>query len=671
MKPLCFILLLLFGNLLFTNIVSAYEMGVYENALSSFVSSDEYIHIPSHNGTKIITKIGVGCFYDNDTYVGITIPDTVTTIEDYAFYSCNNLKEIAIPESVTFISNCAFENTSVETIYCKEGSYAYNFALENNYHTEDISLLQSKITFDISKVETNANQKFNLDYTVSDSSIPVSSVKYQYNQNIAQSSLDSFYATNTGIYYITAYYKMYYCQTKILVYPSKPTDVSYERFGNCIDLDWDNDTYCSGYNIYRSIYPDKGFTYIDKNAWSYYYDYDISTLVTFYYRIEPYVMVGDEMLKGEYESISAYTEYKIEISDFNYSTPKTNSITLEWWTSDNFDGFFVFRSNDGGSTFVQIQDIKKTSHYSYEYTDNALTLGREYQYKICAYTTFHNEKVIIMTTDTLFARSRLGTTIIKKASSPKKGTNEITWKPVSKAQGYIIYFSTSRNKGYKKLKTVSSNSKLKFKHKKLKNGTLYYYKIVAYAVVDGNTVTSDDSQPYEKYCDYFSHAHESYYDKYKRIFGKKRSYYSSNKQAMKHMTKIKIKVWDRRANGKKYTRTFYLTVHKNIAPSLKQMFREIYKSKERFPIHDIGCYSWRTNNPNSQHCVGLALDINANENYMIDNGKVLAGSFWKPKKNPYSIPKKCELVKILKKYGFTRGFWGSRKDYMHFSYFGT
>lgn len=101
------------------------------------------------------------------------------------------------------------------------------------------------------------------------------------------------------------------------------------------------------------------------------------------------------------------------------------------------------------------------------------------------------------------------------------------------------------------------------------------------------------------------------------------------------------------------------------------MFKEIYKSKERFPIHEMGCYNWRGNSSTSEHCLGLAFDINSNENYMIDGKKVLAGSFWKPKKNKYSIPLKCKLVKILEKYGFERGLWGSRRDYMHFSYFGT
>ena len=137
------------------------------------------------------------------------------------------------------------------------------------------------------------------------------------------------------------------------------------------------------------------------------------------------------------------------------------------------------------------------------------------------------------------------------------------------------------------------------------------------------------------------------------------------------MKTIKIKVWDINSKGKKYTRKFYLTVQKNLAPSVKQMFKEIYKIKEKFPIHDIGCYSWRGDNSTSEHCIGAAIDINSNENYMIEDGKILAGSFWKPKKNKYSIPLKCSLVKILEKYGFQRGFWGNRKDYMHFSYFGT
>ena len=222
----------------------------------------------------------------------------------------------------------------------------------------------------------------------------------------------------------------------------------------------------------------------------------------------------------------------------------------------------------------------------------------------------------------------------------------------------------------KKLKTYNSRNKLTYTHKKLTNGVAYYYKIQAYKNYKGKKLLGEMS-PFEKYCDYFTYKNESYESRCKRIFGKKYyKKYKNAKQASKHVTTVAVKVWDKQG-GRKFTRKFYLTVNKGIAPSVKEMFKEIYKSKERFPIYEMGCYNWRGNSSTSEHCLGLAFDINSNENYMIDGKKVLAGSFWKPKKNKYSIPLKCKLVKILEKYGFERGLWGSRRDYMHFSYFGT
>ncbi|MFR6560640.1 MAG: hypothetical protein ACLUR5_00130 [Eubacterium ventriosum] len=81
----------------------------------------------------------------------------------------------------------------------------------------------------------------------------------------------------------------------------------------------------------------------------------------------------------------------------------------------------------------------------------------------------------------------------------------------------------------------------------------------------------------------------SYESRCKRIFGKKYyKKYKNAKQARKHVTTVAVKVWDKQG-GRKFTRKFYLTVNKGIAPSVKEMFKEIYKSKERFPIHEMGC----------------------------------------------------------------------------------
>lgn len=56
--------------------------------------------------------------FANNSSDNLTIPETVTNIEKYAFYACNNLKSIAIPASVTEIGGNVFEGcANLEEIY--------------------------------------------------------------------------------------------------------------------------------------------------------------------------------------------------------------------------------------------------------------------------------------------------------------------------------------------------------------------------------------------------------------------------------------------------------------------------------------------------------------------------------------------------------------------------
>ncbi len=61
---------------------------------------------------------------------------------------------------------------------------------------------------------------------------------------------------------------------------------------------------------------------------------------------------------------------------------------------------------------------------------------------------------------------------------------KISWKKVTGADGYEVYRATSKKGKYKKVKTLSA-SKLSWKNTKLKKGKTYYYKVVAYKLVNG------------------------------------------------------------------------------------------------------------------------------------------------------------------------------------------
>ena len=154
--------------------------------------------------------------------------------------------------------------------------------------------------------------------------------------------------------------------------------------------------------------------------------------------------------------------------------------------------------------------------------------------------------------------------------------------------------------------------------------------------------------------------------------------FANQEEAKAAMTTITIPVW-KLQGGKKVSSTLSLSIHSAIAEDVKAIFTEIYNDPEQFPIHDIGGYSWRGDTATGEHNCGTAIDINANENYQIRDGQVLAGSLWQPGSNPYSIGPDSSVVRIFAEHGWSWGgdAWAGSSDastghhdYMHFSYMG-
>ena len=162
-------------------------------------------------------------------------------------------------------------------------------------------------------------------------------------------------------------------------------------------------------------------------------------------------------------------------------------------------------------------------------------------------------------------------------------------------------------------------------------------------------------------------------DKMALVYGPGGEKYQTAEEAEANMVEISVPVWRLQADGTKTSGTAYLQVNRNLAPIYEAIFREIYNGDERFPIKDVGCYSWRT----GEHSQGTAVDINWEENMEATinaDGSLTptTGSHWSPGVDPYSIPEGGDVYNAFTKYGFAWGgnAWTSKRDYMHFSYFG-
>ena len=162
-------------------------------------------------------------------------------------------------------------------------------------------------------------------------------------------------------------------------------------------------------------------------------------------------------------------------------------------------------------------------------------------------------------------------------------------------------------------------------------------------------------------------------DKMALVYGPGGEKYQTAEEAEANMVEISVPVWRLQADGTKTSGTAHLQVNRNLAPIYATIFREIYNGDERFPIKDAGCYSWRT----GEHSQGTAVDINWEENMEATinaDGSLTptTGSHWSPGVDPYSIPEGGDVYNAFTKYGFAWGgnAWTSKRDYMHFSYFG-
>jgi hypothetical protein len=89
-----------------------------------YTSSDNSVIVPNNTPVKSnIYENGVGelvvygsmeylpydMFYNCTTLTGITLPDNLTVVSDFAFQNCTSLQSVTIPQNVTKIGRYAFD----------------------------------------------------------------------------------------------------------------------------------------------------------------------------------------------------------------------------------------------------------------------------------------------------------------------------------------------------------------------------------------------------------------------------------------------------------------------------------------------------------------------------------------------------------------------------------
>lgn len=170
-------------------------------------------------------------------------------------------------------------------------------------------------------------------------------------------------------------------------------------------------------------------------------------------------------------------------SNLRVSARSTSSLTISWNAVSGARGYIVYSYNINTGKYKKLGITSSTS-----YTVNDLKSGAVYRFAVKAYKTVGKANYFSDCSAVLTAATKPATPKV----SIKVGTKSVklAWTKVDGAKGYVVYWSTKKNSGYKKLGTTAKTST---SVTNLTSGKTYYFRVRAYRKAGGETVFSDYS----------------------------------------------------------------------------------------------------------------------------------------------------------------------------------
>lgn len=195
----------------------------------------------------------------------------------------------------------------------------------------------------------------------------------------------------------------------------------------------------------------------------------------YYFKVAAFVMQNGKRYEGA-PAVKKTATHPEKVKKLTLKSSEKN-ITFTWKQTARAKGYKIYRASKSTNwKYVLYKTIKNGKTTSF--TDKKPKSGRTYKYQVKAYRsysatgqTFYGKR-----SSALRAVSGLGRTSMDKVTSQLWRVS-FSWSRVSYADGYDVYYSTSRAGTYKKLGSTRNTF---YNSKKLKSGKRYYFKVKPY-----------------------------------------------------------------------------------------------------------------------------------------------------------------------------------------------
>ncbi|MBQ8791284.1 MAG: leucine-rich repeat protein [Ruminiclostridium sp.] len=420
-----------------------------------------------------VTNIDGYAFYDCDSLVHISIPDSVTSIGEYAFYDCELLTSIIIPDSVTSIGMDAFDYTN--TIYCNKGSYAEQYAKENNYNyrlidavypPSDIEL--EEITSD--KLVLNWEKDNNVDgYTIylwdGESYVELGTT------NECSYEINNLSACNKYKIAISSYLTV---GDEVIESEFYETEIQTlhnysEAYTTDIKATCEKDGSMSRHCMTEGCTATTDVTVIPATGHNY-----IETVVKPTYTEQGYTYHECSVCGNNFKDNIVEKLTLEKVAGLKLGGRASDALRLNWTKNDTADGYIIEQYKDG--KWVRIKKI--TSNATTTYRVTGLTAGTAYKFRMRAYKMDGTKALYSEYTSTFAARTNPSVVTGLKIGGRASNALRLNWTKNTSADGYII--EQYKDGKWVRIKKVTSNATTTYRVAGLKASTQYKFRVRAY-----------------------------------------------------------------------------------------------------------------------------------------------------------------------------------------------
>ena len=244
---------------------------------------------------------------------------------------------------------------------------------------------------------------------------------------------------------------------------------------SAVKLTWNKVSDADGYIVYKYDTAKNNWVRVAKTTTNIYAVTGLSAGTSYRFAVKAYKTVsGKEVASPGYPTVTAETNPAV-VSGFKAAANTARAIKLTWNKASGAQGYMLFKANNG--KWECIKNLTATS-----YVVTGLDSATNYKFAVRSYRKSNGKTLASTSYPTVTTSTAPATVNFSLAAG--KNSAVVKWTKVAGATGYIVYYKTSANGSWQRLKVTTGTS---FTKTGLVSGRTYWFTVKAYRTVGGVT----------------------------------------------------------------------------------------------------------------------------------------------------------------------------------------